>query len=103
MQRKPSNPPGAVHHASATAANRGKMGEHAEGLACAHLVRHGLTLLQRNYRCVRGEIDLIMGEGASLVFVEVRYRHKPWFGSGAESVTRHKRAKLIATASHYLQ
>lgn len=72
-------------------------------MAKAHLEARGLRLVQRNYRCPRGEIDLIMREGEMLVFVEVRYRRGTRFGSGAESVDRRKQARLIAAATDYLQ
>lgn len=72
-------------------------------MACRYLQAQGLHLLERNYRCKLGEIDLVMRDAGSMVFVEVRYRRNNRFGSGAESVNRHKQAKLIATALHYLQ
>ena len=78
-------------------------GQAAEARACAHLERAGLKLLARNFRCRQGEIDLVMREGDTLVFVEVRYRHQSHFGSGAESVDRRKQARLIQAARHYLQ
>lgn len=78
-------------------------GAEAEELACRHLQQQGLYLVERNYRCQRGEIDLIMRDGASMVFVEVRYRRSTRFGSGAESIDRRKQAKLAAAALHYLQ
>jgi len=77
-------------------------GAGAESLACAHLESAGLQLLQRNYRCARGEIDLIMQEGDTLVFVEVRFRKSSRFGSAAESVTTQKRARIEAAAAHFL-
>ncbi|EGV49895.1 YraN family protein [Candidatus Endoriftia persephone] len=77
-------------------------GEQAERLACRHLQAEGLRLLERNYRTKQGEIDLVMQDGNSLVFVEVRYRKSDNFGSAAESITAAKRAKLIAAANHYL-
>lgn len=79
------------------------IGQAAEDLACRYLQDQGLHLIERNYRCKRGEIDLVMRDANSVVFVEVRYRRNHRFGSGAESVDRHKQAKLIATALHYLQ
>ncbi len=79
------------------------MGREAEELACHHLQKHGLHLLERNYHCKRGEIDLVMRDASSIIFVEVRYRRNHHFGSGAESVDRHKQAKLTAAALHYLQ
>ncbi|HEC18926.1 MAG TPA: YraN family protein [Gammaproteobacteria bacterium] len=78
-------------------------GNHAEDLACDYLQRHGLRLIQRNYRCRRGEIDLVMRHRQHTVFVEVRYRRSNRFGSAAESVDARKQAKLLAAAEHYLQ
>jgi putative endonuclease len=57
----------------------------------------------RNYRCRYGEIDLIMQEGATLVFVEVRLRRNPIFAGAVFSVNRAKRNRLTASAQHYLQ
>jgi putative endonuclease len=78
-------------------------GKDAEDRACAYLQTRGLHLLQRNYRSRRGEIDLIFQDKDSLVFVEVRYRARPHYGSAAESVDWRKQAKLVACAHHYLQ
>ena len=77
-------------------------GQQAEDLALEHLQRQGLRLVARNYRCKGGEIDLIMQDGAALVFVEVRYRKSARFGGALESVTPTKQARLIHCASHYL-
>lgn len=78
-------------------------GQRAEQAACEFLQGHGLRLLEKNYRCRRGEIDLIMGDGEEVVFVEVRYRRHSAYGGALASIDARKRAKLIATASHYLQ
>lgn len=80
-----------------------RRGTEAETRAWHYLESRGLRLLQRNYRSRRGEIDLVLQDRDSLVFVEVRYRRESRFGSGAESVDRHKQSKLIACAQHYLQ
>jgi putative endonuclease len=77
-------------------------GAEAESLACAHLEHSGLRLLTRNYRCPPGEIDLVMRDRDTLVFVEVRYRRSSAHGSPAESVDARKRARLTAAAQHYL-
>lgn len=82
---------------------RAARGEQAEAAACAYLQRHGLQLVERNYRCAHGEIDLIMREQQTLVFVEVRYRAGTNFGGAAASVDARKQAKLVAAALHYLQ
>jgi putative endonuclease len=78
-------------------------GQLAEDLAASYLKRHGLKLLTSNYRCRFGEIDLIMQDGPTLVFVEVRMRSNPNFGSAAESITPAKQKRLIVTAQHYMQ
>lgn len=78
-------------------------GSHAEDLACRFLLRQGLRLLARNYRCRRGEIDLILRDAGNLVFVEVRYRRQDRYGSGLESVDRRKQRRISLCAAHYLQ
>ena len=78
-------------------------GRKAEELASARLQRQGLRLAARNYRSPFGEIDLVMQERDTLVFVEVRYRSNTTFGAPAETVDRRKQARLRATAEHYLQ
>lgn len=80
-----------------------KMGEEAERLAQRYLEQRGLTLVTRNYRCRRGEIDLIMRDGNFLVFIEVRYRKNAVYGSALESVTRKKQRRLLLAANYYLQ
>ena len=78
-------------------------GEEAEQQALDYLNRRGLKLIERNYRCKAGEIDLIMQERDALIFVEVRYRQSRDFGSALESVTPRKQRKLLAAANQYLQ
>jgi len=85
---------------SPTNQNRGR---DAEDLVCAFLKQQGLRLSTRNYRSPFGEIDLIMQEHNTLVFVEVRYRTNTRFGTPAETVDAAKQARLRATAEHYLQ
>ncbi|MGA9033745.1 MAG: YraN family protein [Sulfuricaulis sp.] len=78
-------------------------GRKAEDIACTRLQQAGLALTTRNYRSPFGEIDLIMQEHDTLVFVEVRYRSSDDFGTPAETVDARKQARLRATAEHYLQ
>ena len=78
------------------------LGQSAESRAAAFLQTHGLKLLSRNWRCRFGEIDLIMQDGATLVFVEVRLRSRDDFGGAAASVTPAKQKKLLAAARQYL-
>ncbi len=83
--------------------SRIEQGQQAEQQAAEYLKRQGLRPVAQNYRCHRGEIDLIMQSHDSLVFVEVRFRRHTSFGGAAASVDRHKQQKLLATAQHYLQ
>lgn len=77
-------------------------GSATEAGAAAWLQRNGLILIERNYRCRGGEIDLIMRERTTLVFVEVRLRTRSDFGGAAASVTRTKQRKLILAAKYFL-
>jgi putative endonuclease len=77
-------------------------GQDAEARAARYLEGRGLVIVERNYRCRHGEIDLIARDGATLVFVEVRARKSSAFGGAAASITAAKRAKLTRTALHYL-
>ncbi len=77
-------------------------GQYYEDLAVSYLLQAGLHLLQRNFRCKAGEIDIICSQGEQLVFVEVRYRSNRNFGSAAASVGRTKQRKIIRAAQFYL-
>jgi len=77
-------------------------GEAAERLAETYLQQHGLQLVERNYRCRYGEIDLVMRDGRETVFVEVRLRSRQDFGGAAASITLQKQRKLLRAAEHYL-
>jgi len=78
------------------------VGRDAERLAERFLTRRGLIVVARNYRCRRGEIDLVMRDAETLVFVEVRRRTSRMFGGGLGSVDRRKRARLVAAAEVFL-
>src|SRR5512134_897629 len=78
------------------------LGQTAETRAAAFLQSHGLKLVARNWRCRFGEIDLVMQDGATLVFVEVRLRSRGDFGGAAASVTPAKQKRLLAAARQYL-
>ena len=84
-------------------AGRQEGGQDGEEAARAYLGGHGLTLLERNFRCKGGEIDLIMQDGGTLVFIEVRKRADLRHGGAAASVTHAKQARLIIAAQTYLQ
>ncbi len=78
-------------------------GAQAENLALSFLQDQGLKLIERNYACRSGELDLIMLDGESLIFIEVRLRTNNNFGGAAGSITRTKRQRLEKTALHFLQ
>ena len=81
---------------------RKAQGDAAEERACRHLERSGFTIVERNFRTRGGEIDIIARKGDLLVFVEVRSREVPDFGTPEESVTPAKRRRIVAAARHYL-
>lgn len=81
---------------------RNRTGLSAEIAAAAELGRLGYRIVASNYRCRRGEIDLVAFDGDTLVFIEVRSKRTDRYGTPAESVTRSKQEKLVATAEHYL-
>ncbi len=81
---------------------RAAAGERAETLAADFLVARGLSIIQRNFRCRRGEIDIIARDGDTLVFAEVRLRTRSDFGGAAASITARKRARMTAAALYYL-
>jgi len=83
-----------------TQSNQGRL---AEELAQQLLESNKLKLITKNYHCRYGEVDLIMRDGDTLVFVEVRYRKSERFGGALESIDRKKQDKLRITAQHYLQ
>jgi putative endonuclease len=71
-------------------------------MAARHLESQGLRLLERNYRCRGGEIDLVMLDGATLVLVEVRLRTSNDFGGAAASVTGRKQRRFTLAARHLM-
>ena len=79
------------------------VGDAAERRAAGFLADRGLHLIESNYRCRVGEIDLVMRDGECLVFVEVRLRAGRRFVPAALTVDRHKQAKLTRAARRYLQ
>lgn len=82
--------------------SRVQRGRWAEQAAVVYLQAQGMTLLERNYRIRTGEIDIIMTNGALLIFVEVRYRAKWEYGAAVETIDARKQARILNTARHYL-
>jgi putative endonuclease len=77
-------------------------GQLQEQIAAEYLTARGLELLFTNFQCRLGEIDLIMQDNNTLVFVEVRYRRSAKFGSAVESVDRRKQNRLLRCAQYFL-
>lgn len=77
-------------------------GRRAEALAAEFLRSQGLAVLAANYRCRAGEIDLVLRDGDSIVFAEVRLRTNRFYGGAAASIDARKRRRLIAAARHWL-
>ncbi len=84
-------------------ANTQHIGQQAEQQARAYLEKAGLQHIVSNYRCRYGEIDLIMRDQDTLIFIEVRYRKNDQFGGAAASVDFRKQQRIITTAQHYIQ
>ena len=83
-------------------ADRRATGTRQEARARRHLEAQGLKLVAANVACRQGEVDLVMRDGGTLVFVEVRYRAGTGYGGAAASVDRRKQRRLVAAAGYYL-
>ena len=79
------------------------VGAFGEGIAKDYLEKHGYEVIQTNFRCSVGEIDIVARDKDYIVFVEVRTRRSSGFGTPEESITPAKKAKLIDLAHFYLQ
>lgn len=82
--------------------SRRKVGKRYENMALTYLQKAGLTLIAENIYYPVGEIDLIMQDKQTLVFIEVRFRRTAMFGGAVPSVTRQKRQRLLQAASYWL-
>ena len=82
--------------------NKRMEGSRYEQLAARYLEQKGMDVLELNYRCRTGEIDIIARDGGYLVFVEVKYRRDDKMGNPKEAVDRKKQKKISMTASYYL-
>jgi len=74
-----------------------------EKLAAGILKENGYEIIETNYRCTEGEVDIVASHKQELVFVEVRSKKNIEYGSPEESITRRKKEKLRAVAAHYCQ
>ena len=88
--------------ASVMSDERQKLGRWGEQLAAQRLGAQGYVMLDRNWRCRRGEIDLVAKEGDVLVFVEVKTRRGRDYGTPEEALTKYKAKRLLELGQHYL-
>ena len=82
--------------------DRAELGALGERLAAEHLAQRGYRIVERNFRCRMGELDLISRRGNGLVFTEVKSRKDASHGEAREFVTSSKQRKLLLTAEYYL-
>ena len=82
--------------------NKRQIGTKYEEIAASYLKQHGYCILERNFRCRRGEIDIIARENGYLVFVEVKYRASAVCGSPLEAVDYRKQRNIIQVAQYYM-
>ena len=82
--------------------NRRQIGTEEEALAAEFLEGRGYRIVERNFRCRLGEIDLIARDGSVLVFIEVKYRKTGAYGDPAEAVDARKQARILRTARYYM-
>jgi putative endonuclease len=78
-------------------------GSLAEAVAVRELVKLGYRIVERNFRCLAGELDVVARDGQTLVFVEIRSRRSDRFGSALEAVSRTKQQQVARVAAAYLE
>lgn len=83
--------------------DKGKIGRDKESIAVAFLKKNGYKIMERNYTCKIGEIDIIASIKNIIVFVEVKYRQNEFFGLPREAVNSFKQRKIRNVASFYLK
>jgi len=81
---------------------RRRLGQWGEKVAALYLEAQGLLILERNWRCRGGEIDLVARDGEAVVFVEVKTRRGRDFGAPEEALTPHKAEKLMQLGQQYI-
>ncbi len=86
-----------------TKINKRKLGEKAESIICSYLEEKGYIILEKNFRCHFGEIDIIAKDKDYIVFMEVKYRKNVALGYPEEAVTLSKQQKIIKTSLYYIQ
>lgn len=83
--------------------NQRSIGGHYEKVAVSYLIKQGMEILERNYRCRMGEIDIVARDGPAYVFCEVKFRSTGGAGDPAEAVDRRKQVTIFQVAAYYLK
>ena len=81
---------------------RYKKGRAGEDIACDYLIKKGFTLIEQNFRTKWGEVDLVMEDGETLVFIEVKFGYSGKRGRPIERITRAKKRNFVNTVKYYL-
>ncbi len=97
-----AGPPGRRPAGAGKGKRHAFLGRAGEDAAIRHLEGLGLDIVERNYRCRLGEVDIIAREGDTLCFIEVKARRMGAFGGGLEAVEGRKRAQVRRVATYYL-
>lgn len=82
--------------------NNRALGEEKEQLAAEYLIDKGYQILERNFRCRTGEIDMIASYNHVIIFVEVKFRNNKYYGSAVEAVSPSKQRTIRQVAGYYL-
>lgn len=82
--------------------SRRRLGQWGENYAASHLEANGYHIIERNWRCREGEVDLVARDGETLVFVEVKTRRGDAYGTPEEALTPRKAEKLLALGQQYV-
>lgn len=88
---------------ASTYAQRKALGDYGERMAARHLVAQGYDILDRNWRCAEGELDIVAGCGDLVIVCEVKTRSGDAYGSPVEAVTPQKAARLFRLAVRWAQ
>ena len=79
-----------------------QIGNYGEDIACSYIEQKGLKIIERNYRCEFGEIDIIAYDNEYIVFIEVKYRKSLKFGYPSEAVNKKKQTNIKNSAIDYV-
>ena len=82
--------------------NKRKLGAQVEQLVREYLTAHGFVILEMNYRCKQGEVDIIAKDGIYYVFIEVKYRNSTRYGTPQEAVGYVKQKRISQATKYYL-